>query len=165
MKSAMTDEGLSAASNGPVPTFLPPKPQKHSLSPSAHRKPCSICHTPSDVLVSCRIDDTPLWHFVCPKKCWKDVSGGVVDGDSEHPYYKYGGMWKNKHAGVSAKKPNKSKAALGGNAVGNWQDDRKLYVMNDKVHFEEKVWVCRRKHESGEGNAPGKGYRFWKEDG
>ena len=45
------------------------------------------------------------------------------------------------------------------------KDDGKLYVMNDKVHFEEKVWVCRRKHESGEGNAPGKGYRFWKEDG
>lgn len=45
---------------------------------------------------------------------------GLVDGDSEHPYYKYGGMWKNKHAGVSAKKTNKSKAAQERSAVGNW---------------------------------------------
>lgn len=84
-----------------------PKKQKRSISPSAHSKPCSICHTPSDVLVRCRIDETPTWHFVCPKKCWKEYSGGVVDGDADHPFYKYGGMWKNKHAGVSAKKPKR----------------------------------------------------------
>ena len=22
--------------------------------------------------------------------------GGVVDGDKSHPYYKYGGLWKNR---------------------------------------------------------------------
>lgn len=39
-----------------------------------------------------------------------------MDGDSEHPHYHYGGMWKNKHEAVSAKKPksvgtkNKKKA-------------------------------------------------------
>lgn len=21
-------------------------------------------------------------------RCWKDVSGGVVDGDADHPYYR-----------------------------------------------------------------------------
>ena len=81
------------------------KSQKRSKSPSAYRKPCDLCHTPNDVLVRCQIEKTYSWYFVCTKKCWKDVSGGVVDGDSKHPYYRYGGMWKNKHAGVSAKKP------------------------------------------------------------
>ena len=81
------------------------KPQKRSKSPSAYRKPCDLCHTPNDVLVRCGIDDTFKWYFVCTNKCWKKVSGGMTDGDLGHPFYKYGGMWKNKHAGVSAKKP------------------------------------------------------------
>ena len=29
--------------------------------------------------------------------CWKEVSGGVVDGDEQHPDYRYGGLWKNLH--------------------------------------------------------------------
>lgn len=72
-----------------------------------HRKPCTLCATPRDVLVRCQIDDTGKWHFVCPGKCWKEVSGGVVDGDKSeaHRWYRYGGMWKNKHEAVSAKKP------------------------------------------------------------
>ena len=45
------------------------------------------------------------------------------------------------------------------------EGDCKLYVVNDKTRWEEKTWICQRKHESGEGNAPGKGYRFWKQDG
>ena len=49
------------------------------------------------------------WLFVCPGKCWRSVSGGAVDGDAEHKGYRYGGMWKNKHAGVSAKMPKKAK--------------------------------------------------------
>lgn len=72
-----------------------------------HRKACTICSSPRDVLVRCQIDETGKWHFVCPGKCWKEVSGGVVDGDGaeEHRYYRYGGMWKNKHEAVSGKKP------------------------------------------------------------
>lgn len=35
--------------------------------------------------------------MVCGK-CWNDVSGGVVDGDNAHPYYRYGGLWKNRRA-------------------------------------------------------------------
>ncbi|KAK4545118.1 hypothetical protein LTR36_003669 [Oleoguttula mirabilis] len=83
---------------------------KQSLEPKDHRKPCTLCQQPRDVLVRCQIDETGKWHFVCPGKCWKAVSGGVVDGDAEHEHYLYGGMWKNKHDAVSAKMPkNKGK--------------------------------------------------------
>ena len=30
-------------------------------------------------------------------RCWRDVSGGVVDGDEAHPHYRYGGLWRNLH--------------------------------------------------------------------
>lgn len=72
-----------------------------------YRKPCTLCHTPRDVLVRCQIDESGNWHFLCPGSCWKKVSGGVIDGDNsdEHKFYRYGGMWKNKHEAVSAKKP------------------------------------------------------------
>ena len=56
-------------------------------------KPCDLCHVNKDLLIRCIIDDTNKWHMVCGK-CWKDVSGGVVDGDSNHPHYRYGGLWK-----------------------------------------------------------------------
>lgn len=80
-----------------------------SASPSPHSKPCTICHTPRDVLIRCQIDESKKWHFVCTGKCWKDVSGGKVDGDATHPEYRYGGMWKNKHEAVSAKIKGKAK--------------------------------------------------------
>lgn len=59
-----------------------------------YRKPCTLCNSPRDVLVRCQIDDSGVWHFVCPGSCWKSVSGGVIDGDrqEEHKYYRYGGM-------------------------------------------------------------------------
>ena len=31
-------------------------------------------------------------------KCWRDASGGVPDGDADHPHYRYGGLWKNRRA-------------------------------------------------------------------
>ena len=34
--------------------------------------------------------------MVCGR-CWKDVSGGVPDGDASHPHYQYGGLWKNRN--------------------------------------------------------------------
>lgn len=41
------------------------------------------------------------------------MSGGVVDGDGNaeegHEWYRYGGMWKNKHEAVSAKMKKKKK--------------------------------------------------------
>lgn len=43
------------------------------------------------------------------------MSGGVIDGDlaAGREGYRYGGMWKNKHAGVSAKVPRRLKGKLG----------------------------------------------------
>ena len=72
-----------------------------------YRKECTLCNKLQDVLVRCQIDETGKWNFVCVGKCWKQVSGGIIDGDKaeEHKYYRYGGMWKNKHEAVSAKKP------------------------------------------------------------
>lgn len=134
------------------------KAQTRSKSPSTYRKPCDICHAPNDVLVRCNIDDTSVWYFVCTKNCWKKVSGGVIDGSPHHLYYRYGGMWKNKHAGVSAKKPKPKQRV----AVRDWQDHTS-YVFNDKVTYEGKVWSCRRSHTSSVANVPGKGYGFWKE--
>ena len=72
-----------------------------------YRKPCTLCEQPRHVLVRCQIDETRRWHFVCPGSCWKRVSGGVIDGDDKHKLYRYGGMWKNKHEAVSAKKPRR----------------------------------------------------------
>lgn len=81
---------------------------------SQHSKPCTLCSTPRDVLVRCQIDDTGKWHFVCPGACWRSVSGGEEDArgfEKEYPHYRYGGMWKNRHADgpSSAKKPRKAK--------------------------------------------------------
>ena len=153
-----------------------PKASKRNLSPSAYRKPCSLCSTPNDILVRCQIDPSGSWNFVCPGQCWKRVSGGVIDGDDAHPHYKYGGMWKNKHAGVSAKKPKSKKAKTDkSEAVGKeWQppvesEDRKQedirvsYTRNDRVRWEGKEWVCRRGHESDEKRRPGVGWTWWKE--
>lgn len=58
-------------------------------------KECTLCHTLRQVLVRCQIDETQQWHFVCPGKCWKSVSGGVEDAkglEGQYPYYRYGGM-------------------------------------------------------------------------
>eukprot|EP00297_Palpitomonas_bilix_P020965 CAMPEP_0113874444 /NCGR_PEP_ID=MMETSP0780_2-20120614/4337_1 /TAXON_ID=652834 /ORGANISM="Palpitomonas bilix" /LENGTH=56 /DNA_ID=CAMNT_0000860217 /DNA_START=104 /DNA_END=271 /DNA_ORIENTATION=+ /assembly_acc=CAM_ASM_000599 len=55
-------------------------------------KICDLCKEAKDLLYRCRIDKTKKWHFVC-KKCWPSVSGGVVDGDAQHPHYQYGGTW------------------------------------------------------------------------
>jgi hypothetical protein len=58
-------------------------------------KPCDLCSREKDLLIRCRIDETLEWRMVCGR-CWKDVSGGVVDGDREHPHYRYGGLWRAK---------------------------------------------------------------------
>jgi len=56
-------------------------------------KPCDLCHRDRDLLIRCQIDTSLKWFMVCGK-CWKDVSGGVADGDAAHPHYRYGGLWK-----------------------------------------------------------------------
>lgn len=70
--------------------------QREGKAPtSAGQKPCTKCAKSSDLLVRCQIDQGGTWHLVCGK-CWKEVSGGVVDGDEKHPHYRYGGLWKNR---------------------------------------------------------------------
>eukprot|EP01023_Acetabularia_acetabulum_P010060 TRINITY_DN14589_c0_g1_i6.p5 TRINITY_DN14589_c0_g1~~TRINITY_DN14589_c0_g1_i6.p5 ORF type:complete len:146 (+),score=19.60 TRINITY_DN14589_c0_g1_i6:50-439(+) len=64
--------------------------------PKIGQKDCDLCSKGRDLLIRCQIDQTQKWHLVCGK-CWRRVSGGVVDGDADHPYYRYGGLWKNLH--------------------------------------------------------------------
>ncbi|KAF9694986.1 hypothetical protein EKO04_007100 [Ascochyta lentis] len=78
-------------------------------------KECTLCHTQRHLLVRCQLDNSGVWNFVCPGKCWTSVSGGVEDArgfEARFPWYRYGGMWKDRHADgpVSAKKPRKVKA-------------------------------------------------------
>lgn len=60
------------------------------------QKSCTLCDRPVDVLIRCTIDVSKVWNMVCGT-CWKKVSGGVVDGDKDHPFYRYGGLWRNRH--------------------------------------------------------------------
>lgn len=159
-----------------------------------HRKPCTLCAQPRDVLVRCQIDSTGTWHFVCPGTCWKRVSGGVVDGDAddEHKYYKYGGMWKNKHEAVSAKmKKGRGKRASPVREHGEceevamkssdevdmacvgvpentttepmWQGAGTSYAKDDRVSVGERLWVCRKDHQSQDGKPPHVAQSLWKE--
>lgn len=58
-------------------------------------KPCGVCSRSVDMLIRCRIDESREWKMVCGR-CWKGVSGGVTDGDVAHPWYQYGGLWRNR---------------------------------------------------------------------
>lgn len=69
--------------------------KRQGLDPRHGQKPCSLCGTSVDLLIRCTIDETETWNMVCGK-CWHSVSGGVVDGDKDHPHYRYGGLWKNR---------------------------------------------------------------------
>ena len=62
------------------------------------QKPCDLCARDVDLLVRCQIDSRRDWRMVCGR-CWNSpkVAGGVVDGDSQNEYYRYGGLWKNLH--------------------------------------------------------------------
>ena len=67
--------------------------------PMAGRKACDMCLKSVNLLVRCTYDESLQWKMVCGT-CWKDASGGVVDGDASHPFYRYGGLWKNRRAHV-----------------------------------------------------------------
>ena len=68
-------------------------------------------------------------------------------------------MWKNKHAGASAKKPKRKKKAQ----FRDWNDFGVNYVTNDKVSYDGRLWTCRKSHQSSETTKPSRGYTFWKE--
>jgi hypothetical protein len=67
--------------------------------PKAGQKSCDLCSKSVNLLIRCTYDESLQWKMVCGK-CWKDASGGVVDGDASHPFYRYGGLWKNRRASV-----------------------------------------------------------------
>ncbi|PNS21363.1 Mediator of RNA polymerase II transcription subunit 14 [Sphaceloma murrayae] len=138
-----------------------------SDDPVAHRKKCTVCQTPRDVLIRCQIDDSTTWHMICPGKCWQDVSGGIEDGDGSNPHYRYGGMWKNRHADVTAKKPKKVKERQKAKAKQTpveWSEVHGKYTKNDAVVFKGQLWVCRKTHEACEDDAPDKAIALWKDD-
>ena len=60
------------------------------------QKTCDLCDARVNLLVRCQTDTTKQWYMACGR-CWKDVSGGVPDGDAAHPHYRYGGLWKNRN--------------------------------------------------------------------
>lgn len=64
----------------------------------AGRKTCALCGSRVDLLIRCMYRRGQSdWSMVCGK-CWHQVSGGVADGDANHPHYRYGGLWKNRRA-------------------------------------------------------------------
>ena len=62
---------------------------------SVGQKSCDTCSKSVNLLIRCQVDESKAWKMVCGK-CWNGVSGGTVDGDTNHPHYKYGGLWKNR---------------------------------------------------------------------
>lgn len=64
--------------------------------PAVGRKQCDLCARSVDLLIRCRVDSTRKWKMTCGR-CWFKASGGVPDGDADHPYYCYGGLWRNRH--------------------------------------------------------------------
>jgi hypothetical protein len=110
MLSAATgaaDGGASSSDAEPEPVPLDRKAQKKAVKAAKRarregtapreqgQKSCDLCSKSVDLLIRCRIDETREWRMVCGK-CWKGVSGGVTDGDKDHPHYQYGGLWKKR---------------------------------------------------------------------
>jgi hypothetical protein len=86
------------------------------VDPEFGCKPCDVCQRMVGTLIRCQIDASKKWFMVswavergCPRgctgragcepergaapaqvcgRCWRDVSGGVVDGDAAHPHYR-----------------------------------------------------------------------------
>ena len=91
------------------------------------------------------------------------MSGGQIDGP-DMPFYQYGGMWKNKHAGISAKKPKRNKKHPTEVFLARqWSPAEVHYTTNDKVIDDGTLWICRRSHLSEEAKKPCLGYTYWKE--
>ena len=65
-----------------------------SRRPTVGRKPCGSCAKEEcEELIRCQAAGWEGWLLVCGA-CWKQASGGVPDGDADHPMYKYGGLWR-----------------------------------------------------------------------
>ena len=68
--------------------------EKRALNVDNRRK-CDVCSRLVNMTIRCTIDETKEWKHVCGT-CWHSVSGGCTDGDADHPFYVYGGLWRNR---------------------------------------------------------------------
>ena len=99
--------------------------------------PCSECGCSVDLLVRCQhAGSDEKWAMLCGK-CWKKASGGVADGDAEHPQYRYGGLWKNRKpnskAQVSGRPPASSVGADDNPTTsGTNQEDNELSISHQQ---------------------------------
>jgi len=94
--SRRTDEEKAARKEAKKAQKAARRAKREGHAPESEgQKPCDLCGASVDLLVRCQVDAEHVWRMVCGK-CWRSVSGGVVDGDSEHPHYRYGGLWKNR---------------------------------------------------------------------
>mmetsp|Transcript_165345 Transcript_165345/g.525437 ORF Transcript_165345/g.525437 Transcript_165345/m.525437 type:complete len:372 (+) Transcript_165345:76-1191(+) len=93
---------------------------------AAKRKPCDICERPVDLLVRCTCDASGKWRMLCGR-CWTVASGGVPDGDADHPHYRYGGLWKNR-AAKNLSTPSFGQAAKDGGKRMGAKDDAKDFL-------------------------------------
>src|SRR6056297_3618280 len=103
----MEDQHKPAEEKGALPPPVVPEKEMKKMRKKAAKaakrekresnklslKPCVICNRDQDLLIRCQVDSSLEWKMVCGK-CWREVSGGVVDGDAAHPHYRYGGLWK-----------------------------------------------------------------------
>jgi hypothetical protein len=97
LHSTNNDHDLKVARKEAKKKFKAEKRAKRegSAAKGVGQKPCDICSRQVDLLIRCQIDESKSWKMTCGK-CWNHVSGGQVDGDEAHPYYRYGGLWKNR---------------------------------------------------------------------
>ena len=96
------------------------------------KKRCDGCGKPVDLLIRCQVDASRRWRMLCGGKCWKDASGGIPDGDANHPHYRYGGLWKNRRAGrhVSTAVPKLGDHTVGAVAAEGQALTRELAELN-----------------------------------
>lgn len=76
--------------------YMPP-PTEHSLDSDLYIPRPGFQSYYVDLLVRCTVDASKRWRMACGA-CWREASGGVTDGDADHPHYTYGGLWKNRAA-------------------------------------------------------------------
>ena len=112
-----------------------------NASPDVGRKSCQICSTPVDMLIRCTIDETQQYKMICGK-CWPSISGGIPDGNSKtHPYYNYGGLWKNRNAASNSKRigngsNNNKKGNKGTTTIATEEedyDDADMKLLNEEM--------------------------------
>lgn len=111
--------------------------KREGNAPSDHgQKNCDMCTKGVDLLVRCQVDETKAWKMVCGR-CWKDVSGGKTDGDADHPHYRYGGLWKNRHAKqAKAKGKSKSSAVARDVAVSVSDDEDPVDILGVQLELQ-----------------------------